>query len=51
MIRIFTNTFAPLFVFFFEHIMYLEFTDKHNISKDEYNKLIEGLSELKVLMN
>lgn len=39
------------FIFQFEHIMYLEFTDKHNISKDEYDNLIKGLSELKVLMN
>ena len=39
------------FIFQFERIMYLELNDKHNISKDEYNKLIESLSELKVLMN
>ena len=39
------------FIFQYEHIMYLEFTNKHTISKDEYDNLIKGLSELKVLMN
>ena len=47
----FNRVILLFFIFQFEHIMYLEFTDKHNISKDEYNKLIESLSELKVLMN
>lgn len=39
------------FIFQFERIMYLELNDKHNISKDEYNKLIESLSEFKILIN
>ena len=47
----FNRVILLFFIFQFEYIMYLEFTDKHNISKDEYNKLIESLSELKVLMN
>ena len=47
----FNRVILLFFIFQFEHIMYLKFTDKHNISKNEYNKLIESLSELKVLMN
>ena len=47
----FNKVILLFFIFQFEHIMYLKFTDKHNISKNEYNKLIESLSELKVLMN
>ena len=47
----FNRVILLFFIFQFEHIMYLEFTDQHNISKDEYNKLIESLCELKVLMN
>jgi len=39
------------FIFQFERIMYLELNDKHNISKEEYNNLIESLSEFKILMN
>lgn len=39
------------FIFQFEHIMYLELNDKHKISKDQYNKLIESLSEFKILRN
>ena len=47
----FNRVILLFYIFQFEHIMYLELNDKHNISKDEYNKLIESLSELKVLMN
>ena len=47
----FNRVILLFFIFQFERIMYLEFTAKHNISKNEYNKLIESLSELKVLMN